>query len=350
LCKFEVYSNEYGWSNNIYSVSYTNAEYSGGVVNKVNGDNYFGAMAVQTSEQNRYSNQVMMRSNSIEDLRFGISIETPWDSVSFTDASGKTKQGYWMRAVLLYDCSQLPTFNQLKLEPATFSLNNIGQRLSFGLSMWKQTIVATQGTGNGAAAFDTNLVDKPSDPDSIRLRIARIKFNSTNDFVNYIVQLPNGICTSYPLKLKWTIVSDNPGTVNWGAIIIRTKNIPIAGNLAPYKGDRPDMVYRNEEYTPVILSDSNPRSYGGKLIQDFEIDTSLVDTTISLTGRKFGYLTWNTSIEELSEGDYIVMEIRVPENPVSDFAALNIIAEGVTFSEGIPQDIGQQLINVETYV
>ena len=32
------------------------------------------------------------------------------------------------------------------------------------------------------------------------------------------------------------------------------------------------------------------------------------------------------------------------------FAALNIIAEGVTFSEGIPQDIGQQLINVDTYV
>ena len=75
----------------------------------------------------------------------------------------------------------------------------------------------------------------------------------------------------------------------------------------------------------------------------------MVDTTISLTGRKFGYLTWNTSIEELSEGDYIVIEIAATDSE-SDFAALNIIAEGVTFSEGIPQDIGQQLINVDAYV
>ena len=88
--------------------------------------------------------------------------------------------------------------------------------------------------------------------DSIRLRIARIKLNTTNDFVNYIVQLPNGICTSFPLKLKWTIVSDVAGTINWGAIRIRTKNVPIAGNLAPYKGDRLDMVYRSDElYTSI---------------------------------------------------------------------------------------------------
>ena len=348
LCKFEVYSNEYGWSNNIYSASYTNAEYSGGVLNKAEGENYFGAMSVQTNEQNRYANQVMMRSNSIEDIRFGINSETPWDSVSFTDANGNTTQGYWMRAVLLYDCSQLPTFNQLKLEPATFSLNNIGQRLSFGLSMWRQTIIASQGTGNGAATFSTEIVDEPNDFDGIRLRIARIKLNTTNDYVNYIVQLPNGICTAYPLKLKWTIVSD-VNTVDWGAIRIRTKNIPIAGNLTPYKGDRPDMVYRSDDYTPYQLLSTNPQQYGGKLIQDFIVDTTLVDTTISLTGRKFGYLTWNTSIEELSEGDYIVIEIAATDSN-SDFAALNIIAEGVTFSEGIPQDIGQQLINVETYV
>jgi len=78
------------------------------------------------------------------------------------------------------------------------------------------------------------------------------------------------------------------------------------------------MVYRSDDYTSFQLLSTNPKSYGGKLIQDFEIDTALVDTTISLTGRKFGYLTWNTSIEELSEGDYIVIEI-VATDSESDF-------------------------------
>jgi len=274
-----------------------------------------GVQAVQVANQYRYGNQAFLRPNNVEDYRMGIDGTTVWASSTINGVNG-----HWarVRIATLGSPGTVPTFEQLKLVPSQFGINDRGQQLAQGLAMWKQTLFGsgnmwgegagakdyTVGVGTGIAAASLTGWDH---------KVKKGKLDSINDFITWQLNVPGGLCTAFPIKFTVTYSHDTAQTLDLACCVIPQ---PVAGVLVadPAGGITPTArtVAATPAYdTVAALNTTNT------IVTDID--------TPAITSYEF-------DISNLYEDDIMILKLHMVTN--HDIFIWSLQVEGVSFSAG----------------
>ena len=191
-----------------------------------------GCQAVQVANQYRYANSVFLRAGSLEDIRLGVDGDTAWAADTVNGVTG-----HWARVRITSSPGTLPVFEQLKLTPSQFALNDKGQRLAHGLAQWRETLFGAGnmwGEGNGAADTDVRV--------SSALWVQKNKksrFNNPNDYLTFQFAIPAGLSTAHPLK--FTVLHSTEAGSNLTEATLTLDVLPVAviGTLVAAPGGSP---------------------------------------------------------------------------------------------------------------
>ena len=274
-----------------------------------------GVQAVQVANQYRYGNQAFLRPNNVEDYRMGIDGTTVWASSTINGVNG-----HWARVRIstLGSPGTVPTFEQLKLVPSQFGINDRGQQLAQGLAMWKQTLFGSGNMwGEGAGAKDYTVgVGTAIAAASLTgwdHKVKKGKLDTINDFITWQLNVPGGLCTAFPIKFTVTYSHDTAQTLDLACCVIPQ---PVAGVLVadPAGGITPTArtVAATPAYdTVAALNTTNT------IVTDID--------TPAITSYEF-------DISNLYEGDILILKIHMVTNHDIDIWSLQV--EGVAFSTG----------------
>ena len=274
-----------------------------------------GCQAVQVANQYRYANSVFLRANSLEDIRLGIDGDTSWPEAIFSAVTGR-----WARVRITSSPATLPAFEQLKLTPSQFALNDRGQRLAHGLAQWRQTLFGSANTwseGNSAGDYNED-VGTGVGAGSLTGWSGKVKkgrFNAANDYINFQFNVPGGICTAFPLRFSVTCSSQTAQAgVDLAVAIIPQ---PVEGILVAAAGGSAVPVARPVADVPAY--DSLP-------------STLNQTNTFDITAKKPVVQSYDLDIADVYEGDLLFVMVLLTTSNTVDIHSLAV--EGVSFTSG----------------
>lgn len=160
----------------------------------------FDVLATESSEYYRYANEVFIRANSNEHIRYGITNQTTW--------SKKTIAGlplFWIRIRITNNLTTSPTFERFKLSTNRMEINSDGTNTYHGRSRFRQTL---QSAGNifGESGGVTNFnlpVGSGGVPTGWNHNIKNSDLNGNGDAIYFQMSIPRGIDTSQPVNLSF---------------------------------------------------------------------------------------------------------------------------------------------------
>jgi hypothetical protein len=171
-----------------------------------------GIMSVSQPEAYRYANQVFIRANSTEVLRYGADDSTSWVKKTI---SGKNL--FWARIRISSVVATAPVFQQFRLLPSSFVTESQGVVTLWGRSRFRDTIGGggnvfgeTGGVGTVAIAIGSGGV-----PTGWNQQLKNCDMNGNGDAVTYQIPIPPGTDTSMPLFIETQLQprSGGAGTV-----------------------------------------------------------------------------------------------------------------------------------------
>jgi len=160
-----------------------------------------GVMTTHSSNFYRYANELFIRTNTSEHLRYGLSAESTWNK--------RTINGdnlYWMRIRILTTVTTAPVFEQFKLSSNRFEANGDGTNTYHGNSRYITTL---QGIGNifaesGGVVNGNIAVGSGGLPTGWNHEYLNAELNADGDATYMQFNLPRGIDTSFPLEVDLT--------------------------------------------------------------------------------------------------------------------------------------------------
>jgi hypothetical protein len=277
-----------------------------------------GVLAVGEESGYRYGDDVFLRANSLEDLRYGINSDTPWSPV----AVGAFGTYYWVRVRIVTAPSTLPTWERWWLTESTLHVNTGGQITADGTAQWKQTLVGagnvfasggstTQGSstvGTGAGTWTHNLDNA--------------KLNQNADTINTQFVIPDGVNTAFPVKFRvhyqFAQYSSAP-TITGGILGVQREGVFVAdpsGGLVP--------IPRTEALTSAVTTKAGQT-------------TAIVPTATSTN--KILVLEYGPyDISDLYAGDLVLFLLELTSDGggglATDVQIWAIEVEGTSFSIG----------------
>jgi len=273
-----------------------------------------GVQAVQKSNQYRYGKAVFLRADQVEDLRLGIDGNTTWVPSTFN-----LIEGHWARVRVGSSPTTNPEFEQLKLVPSQFGVNDKGQQLAQGLAMWRQTLFGAGNMwGEGAGAKDYTVpVGTGITSSSLtgwNHKVKKGRMDTQNDFINFQFNVPGGLCTAFPIRFNVTFSHDAAQTgIDLACCLIKQ---PVAGvKVADSTGG----------VTPVARTVADTTAYNS-------VAALNVTNTLSTTINKPDLTSYDFDISDLYEGDMFIMKLHMVTNHDIDIWSMQI--EGVAFSPG----------------
>ena len=287
-----------------------------------------GVQAVSDAELHRYSNDVFLRSSSLEEVRFGLSENgTPWTKKTINGT-----EAYWSRIRIDTTGASLPTFNQIKVQPSYFSHNERGQSSTAGLAMWKDTLV---GAGNifgesGGVVNASLAVGSGGTPTGWDQSMPNARLNQNGDAIYLQFAIPNGSCTAFPLNfsLLYSLEGTQPVTSNVTGTV---SAIPIQAtgiNVADPSGGK----------VPVPRSFANTETLIAKA--GTAVTKNLLPEGATLPATLDGYIHSTTfgpyDISSYYEGDIVAVRFELVDDgtPNQDVSVWALTVEGVKFTEG----------------
>lgn len=184
----------------------------------------FNVEALSVIEQYRYANDVFLRADSKEHVRFGFLDSDLWNVTTLDGA-----KGHWARVRIsnLNSASVLPTFNQLRTTPNHSMWNSKGQYTAHGLAQWRQTLFGAGnlwGEGGSASDYTLTVGTGNSDPQVgpvtswlHKNKKGRIGSGGSawDDFLNIQFTIPGGLSTAHPITFKILYSTDTAqGSIN----------------------------------------------------------------------------------------------------------------------------------------
>ena len=273
-----------------------------------------GVQAVSKEASYRYADQVFLRPNSTELLRFGIDDDTAWTNRTINGVAG-----YWIRVRITALVTTLPVFETLWLGDSFLVANNRGQLQAAGLAQWRQTLFGAGnmwGEGGGAKDYneDVGLVYTPGSLTGWGHKVKKGRMDSTNDYINFQFQVPGGLCTAFPIK--FAVTYSNPTSQVGVELACSLINQPVAGVLVadPTGGTAPV-----------------PRTIADTTAYDTVAAANLTNT-IDCTAKVPQLTTYEFDISEIYEGDMFILKLTMVNNFDIDIWTLQI--EGVAFAPG----------------
>ena len=280
-------------------------------------------MAVSDVDQFRYANAVFLRASSAETIRPGIDTGTAWAE---TTISGTT--GYWMRVRIASTVTTSPVFERMRLIPSSIATNARGQIGAAGLAQWRSQLfgignVWGEITGGGAKDAEV-LVGSGGVPTEWTSKLKKGLLDVAGDSVSFQFQLPDGLCTAFPLTFKLVYSLDGASPVTAAPDVILSVLTLGAGGvlIADSAGGA----------TPVARADTAAETFTSKAATAITVATgtgAIVDRPLAMS---FGPYP----IADYYEGDSAILrlELDAQGTPAQDLVIWAMVVSGVRFTTG----------------
>ena len=281
----------------------------------------FNVFAVEEDDQYRYGNEVFIRSNITEVIRFGLSTNTPWVKKSILG-----NNLYWTRIRISTGLTTAPVFEQFKIVPCQFVVHENGFVAYNGLARFRETLqsagdVFGEEGGGGVTSFGI-AVGSGGVPTGWTHNIKNSGLNSNGDAINYQAFIPKGLDTSQPIFFEACLnvfASSGAGTAT---LIASLLPVEIEGTMeADPTGGK----------TPVARTIANTETLAAKAAQ---IDTETLDTSV---GTKLRRLTFGPfDISDYYEGDLMFVRFEMDDDGASnsDIGIVAVEINGVRWANG----------------
>ena len=282
-----------------------------------------GVMAVSPSEQYRYANNVFIRASSAETIRVGIDDDSTWPATTIDGTLGR-----WMRVRIASTVATGPTFERMQLIPSHTATNARGQIGARGLAQWRSQLFGvgnTWGEITGGGVKDGEvLVGSGGAPTEWTQKIKKAEMNSNGDSISFQLQLPDSICTAFPLLFDIFYSADGGSPITVAPDVILSALVLAVGG--------------------VTVADS-----GGAVVPvsraatDAETFTSKAATAITVAGATGAVLGTQQvmrfgpySIADYYEGDAVIirLELDAEGTPAQDLVVWTMSVSGVRFTTG----------------
>jgi hypothetical protein len=277
----------------------------------------FDVMASEATDFYRYANDVFVRPNSTEHIRFGIDNTTTWASKAINGTTG-----YWTRVRITSAPATAPVWQQCKVSTPRFEANENGVVTVHGLAQWRQTISATGNVfGETGGVVDADIaVGNGGVPTGWTHNMKNSRMNNNADAIYMQFGLPRGICTAFPLRFDI-----NYGIVGTGtdppAMILSVLPQEVSGTLAA----------SGTAIVPVPRTDANTDTL---IVNAAQTDSFTLPETsdgkIHKTSRD-GF-----SIASIYEGDNVLVRLEMDDDGTDnlDVAIWEIEVSGVVWTHG----------------
>lgn len=279
-------------------------------------------MAISVEEQYRYANSVFLRASSSETIRPGIDDSTTWPETTINSQLGR-----WMRVRIASTITTPPTFERMRLIPSHTSTNSRGQINARGLAQWRSQLF---GIGNvwgeitGGGAKDAEIVvGSGGGATEWTSKIKKGLLDAAGDSVSFQFQLPDGICTAFPLRFT-LIYSLDGGTVTAAAdVILSALVLGVGGMLIADSGGAIAPVARAALAAETFIS--NPATA-----------ITVATDTGAINNRPLSMSFEPYDISSHYEGDSVIIRIELDAQgtPPQDLTIWSLIVNGVRFTTG----------------
>ena len=278
-------------------------------------------MSIAETTFYRYGNEVFIRANTTEVIRYGINDDTTW--------AKKTIDGnncYWARIRITSDLTTAPVFEQFSLSPSHQTIHETGFTTYCGLSRFRYTL---QSSGNvfgeesgGAVADFSMTVGTGGVPTGWTHNVKNSGFNGNGDGIHYQFNLPKGIDTSQPLDFLATMNVYSSAGAGTASFVLSVLPIEVEGI---YEADPTGGT------TPVARTIANTETLAAKVAQT---DTETLDTSVSTKLRIIRFFGFDVS--DYYEGDAVLVRLEMDDDGASnsDIGLVSLEVDGVRWAMG----------------
>lgn len=299
-----------------------------------------GFQAVSTNFKYKYSADVFLRPNSMENIRMGVFGGDPdpllpdgtaWPSTVFNGLDAR-----WARIRVITAPSTSPTFETLRITPSHVVFDKDGGRVAHGLAMWRKNLSAGGnifGESGNVVRADQPVGDPGGTPDTEFWThpMPNSELNSAGDAIYYQLSLQDGICTAYPINVAVIFTLD-------GVQPVTTAPVGIMSFL-PSQVSNVKVADPSGGIEPVFRTLADTESLTGKVAQtntqNFTGGATLPDT---LNDKALCTLFGPFSIQGYYQDDVIFLRLELDTRgaPQQNLRVLSLIISAVAFTEGGP--------------
>jgi hypothetical protein len=180
----------------------------------------YNVMAMSDPELYRYANEVFIRSNSREFIRYGMQPTTSWPKKII---SGQDL--YWTRIRIAVAVTTLPVFEQFRLIPNITLFEEDGSVALFGSARYRRTLLSAGNVfGETGGIGPSNVpIGAGGVPTGWIHNLINSLFNNDGDAIYYQFELPRGIDTSQPFDFDLALLPESgvgPSLTSWTMSIL----------------------------------------------------------------------------------------------------------------------------------
>lgn len=228
----------------------------------------FNVLSISFVESYRYANEVFIRANTNEMIRFDNTIQSGWTK--------KTISGdnlFWSRIRIDTAVTTAPVFQQFRAQRSFGEFAQDGITRFYGESRYKVTLLSAGNlyseTG-GVANFNLTVGTGTNPTQSWSHRGNNQQMNGAGDAIYLQFTIPRGICTSCPLQIIISYIPEQAGASTDASIIISALPVEIQGvNEADPTGGT----------VPVARTLANTETITANNAQFTTVSTPIVDNT-----------------------------------------------------------------------
>lgn len=256
----------------------------------------FTVMATEADAFHRYANEVFLRANSTEHIRFGVDDTTTWAKKLI---GGQNL--FWVRIRITDALTTAPVFEQFKLSPSRSEINKNGYLTHHGNARFKQAIVTGGNVfgESGGVANSSFAVGSGGVPTGWTFQSPNSRLNSDGDEVHKAIEIPEGVDTSFPIFIEMAIVPQN-GTGADVDLIVSVLPQEVVGVL---EADPTGGV------TPVARTQVNTETLTSKAAQT---DPQTVD--LSTANLLYRFVFGPFDISDYYEGDSLFIRFELDDD------------------------------------
>ena len=274
-----------------------------------------GIMATDSSKFYRYANNVFLREDNSEHIRFGI--DDGWATKTIDGVDG-----YWSRVRITSGLTTAPVFEQFKLSTSRSELNETGTFTTHGLGRFK---IDLSNSGNvfgesGGVATGSITVGSGGVPNGWSHQIKNSILNNAGDALYFQFNLPKGVDTSFPLECDLSYIPFTAGSGN-ASVIVSLLPQEMVGVLIADPSGAEVPIARTAVSTDIITTNAA------------QTDTQNLPNTDVTKIRKADFGGYDVS--SYYEGDLVLGRIEMDSSDGGgDLAILTVSIRGVTWTLG----------------
>ncbi len=188
-------------------------------------------LASEATQFFNYGKEALIRANSHENIRFGITDQTIWATKTVNGV-----EGYWVKIVRDGGNGNIPSFETFKLHGSHMEVNELGKISFFGRARPRVTLSSGGnifGESGGVSNITTSVgsgepVGTVNPPTVWSHSIKNSNLNGNGDAIYYQFAIPRGADTSMPVTIRYNYAVTNTGATD-STVYVGFHPVEVAG-------------------------------------------------------------------------------------------------------------------------